>query len=187
MSSINDPEVSKLIEIADELSKVYENDQVAWKDSPFSWLKTLPSRRQGMVIENLVSSWLTDHNFSVSQSPNSEADLVINGIRVEVKGSTLWESGIYGFQQIRDQDYEILICLGISPSDAHIWVIPKEIAMTWWEEGTIIKTQHGGQSGKDTAWLQVKPDKMHECLQPFGGTLSDGLESLRARIAESRR
>lgn len=181
MSATNDPEVRKLIEIADELSKVYEDDQEAWKDSPFAWLKTLQSRRRGKAFENLVSSWLIDHNFSVSQSPNSEADLVINSIRAEVKGSTLWESGIYKFQQIRDQNYKVLICLGISPSDVHIWVIPKEIVMTWWKENKI-RSQHGGRSGNDTAWLHVNPGQIHEWLQPFGGTLSEGLESLRGNL-----
>ena len=183
MSRTNDPEVCKLIGIADELSKVYENDQEAWNNSPFAWLKTLQSRRRGKAFENLVSSWLTAHNFSVAQSPNSEADLVINSIRAEVKGSTLWESGIYKFQQIRDQDYKVLICLGISPQDAHIWVIPKEMVMAWWREDKI-SSQHGGRGGNDTAWLQVNPNKIHEWLQPFGGTLSEGLESLREIIAK---
>lgn len=183
MSTTNDTEVGKLIEIADRLSKVYKTDEKAWEDSPFAWLKTLPSRKSGKAFENLVSDWCVGHNFAVSQSPNSEADLVINGIRAEIKGSTLWASGIYKFQQIRDQDYKILICLGVSPLDAHCWVIPKEEVMAWWSENKI-SSQHGGKSGSDTAWLQVNPKEIPEWLQPFGGTLSEGLKSLRALITE---
>jgi hypothetical protein len=45
--------------------------------------------------------------------------MLINGHRVEIKFSTLWQEGIYNFQQIRDQNYEYAVCLGISPFEAH--------------------------------------------------------------------
>lgn len=181
MNTINDPEFRKFAEIAKKRSKCHKTGLEAWEKSPFAWLRKLQSRTRGKAFEELVSDWCKSHNFCVCKSPDSEADLVIDGVRVEVKGSTLWKSGIYKFQQIRDQDYDILICLGISPSDVHIWVIPKEIVMTWWKENKI-RSQHGGRSGNDTAWLHVNPGQIHEWLQPFGGTLSEGLESLRENL-----
>lgn len=52
---------------------------------------------------------------------------IIAGRRVEIKFSTLWESGLYTFQKIRDQNYEFVVCLRISPFDAHCWVISKSL------------------------------------------------------------
>jgi hypothetical protein len=53
-----------------------------------------------------VAGWCAAKGLDVTSSRNPEADRVIAGKRVEIKFSTLWESGVYKFQQIRDQDYE---------------------------------------------------------------------------------
>ncbi len=61
---------------------------------------------------------------AVERSRDSEADRVIAGVRVEIKFSTLWrDRGGYTFQQLRDQNYEVAVFLGISPFDAHCWVV----------------------------------------------------------------
>ena len=61
------------------------------------------------------------------RSTDSECDRVIEGLRVEIKGSTRWKTRGFKFQQLRDQRYDVAICLGISPFDAHCWTIPKEV------------------------------------------------------------
>ena len=85
--------------------------------------------------------------------------------------STLWKSGSYKFQQLRDQDYSFAVCLGISPRDAHCWVLPKDVILSHWREGDI-RTQHGGSTGRDTAWLSVDPNAIPQWLRNWGGTLS---------------
>ena len=40
----------------------------------------------------------------------------------------------YKFQQLRDQNYEFAICLGISPFSAHCWVLPKAEIMDRWRD-----------------------------------------------------
>ena len=57
--------------------------------------------------------------FDVAKSPDSQADRIIAGARAEIKTSTLWKNGVYMFQQLRDQNYAFVICLGISPLNAH--------------------------------------------------------------------
>ena len=94
----------------------------------------------------------------------------------------LWKNGSYKFQQLRDQNYEFVICLGISPFDVHCWVLPKTVVMQKWESGEI-GSQHGGRAGKDTAWLTVFPDNVPKWLQAFGGKLSDAI-TLVHRITE---
>lgn len=174
------------------LQAEYAAEELAWIGSPFAWIKTRSSRQIGSIGERLVAGWLAAKDFDVARSPDSEADRLINGHRVESKFSTLWKSGIYKFQQLRDQDYAWAICLGVSPFDAHCWAIPKVELMARWRESIRtgqevdgIKTQHGGAGGRDTAWLTVNPSAAGQWLARRGGRLSDASACL-ARAARRR-
>jgi lipocalin len=103
--------------------------------------------------------------------------MLINGHRVEIKFSTLWKTGIYRFQQLRDQNYEYSVCLGISPFEAHCWVISKSILKQY-----VIghMGQHTGSSGQETALLPVKPHKPPEWLAPYGGALDQAFSVLKS-------
>ena len=158
--------------IREDIEKSKEN----WNNSPFSWIITLPPGTKGKLGTLLIRQWLILKELSIGKSPDSEADLLINGHRVEVKFSTLWDEGIYKFQQIRDQNYEYIICLGISPQNAHCWVIDKD---TLHKKVIGHMGQHTGKSAKDTAWLSVNPETPHEWLAQFGGSLSDAFEIIR--------
>jgi len=94
----------------------------------------------GVIGEKLVAGWLAAKDCDVMRSPDAEADRIINGKRAEIKFSTLW-AGFYKFQQLRDQNYEFVICLGVSPFDAHCWAIPKSVLMERWRSGDI-ESQH---------------------------------------------
>jgi hypothetical protein len=150
-----------------------------WEGSPFAWLKTRPSRQVGKICEDIVAGWLAAKGFDVSRSPDSDADKIVEGKRVEIKASTRWKSGMYKFQQIRDQNYDLAVFLGISPFDAHCWVIPKQVLMEQWHTGGGLRSQHGGASGTDTAWLSVVPGKEPQWLSQHGGRLAAAVERLR--------
>ncbi|PKO20737.1 MAG: hypothetical protein CVU38_18545 [Chloroflexi bacterium HGW-Chloroflexi-1] len=122
---IKNPEVLLLASIASTLKGDHVREGAAdpWAGSPFAWIRTRPSRQVGKIGEQLVAGWCAAKDLDVVSSGDSQADRVIAGRRVEIKFSTLWESGVYKFQQIRDQDYDFAICLGISPFNAHCWVI----------------------------------------------------------------
>lgn len=173
---------SNLVAIAKTLEDEYEPRffPQQWADSPFGWLKIgLPSRTRGKAAEVLVERWLSTEQFDVSPAKGPEADLVVNGIRVEVKMSTLWEVGTYKFQQIRDQDYEVLICLGLSPSEAHCWVLPKELAFSH------ARHQHGGAAGRSNVrWFGVDPKAPPSWLLPQYGSLHEALELMRQATAQ---
>lgn len=169
---IADPEVTLLAEIATSLEGQYADDFSMWAGSPFGWIKTRPSRQVGAIAEKLVRHWCDARNLIVSRSPDSEADMVISGVRVEVKYSSLWtDNGIYKFQQIRDQNYDYCFCLGVSPFEAHAWFIPKSALMD--DKPPSLVPQHGGQRGRDTKWLSFPADSPPQWLAPYGGTLSD--------------
>jgi len=168
-----------LKKISKEICRSYEEKERAkrkvWAGSPFEWfVLDLTSRQKGAAGEKIVAEFLKRQGFSVSKSPDSDADLVVNSRRVEVKCSTLWEGGIYNFQQIRDQNYEILFCLGISPHDAHAWVTRK--SSIEWDE---ISGQHKGKDAKDTSWVQFPPSQCpYMWLRPQNGDLAKVCEEL---------
>jgi hypothetical protein len=175
---IKDPEVLVLASIAGTLKRDYVREGLddPWTGSPFAWIRTRPSRQVGKIGEQLVAGWCAAKGLDVVSSGDSEADRTIAGRRVEIKFSTLWESGVYTFQQLRDQNYEFAICLGISPFDAHCWVISKDVL----RQHVIGHTpQHMGKSGTDTFWLSfdalTPPEWLHSC----GGRLADAYEILK--------
>lgn len=168
---IEDPEVRLLAGLATTLEPDYVQDTAAWEGSPFRWIKTsLPSRTVGAVGEALVAGWAAAKGFDVTRTGDSEADRIINGHRVEIKFSTLWANGGYKFQQIRDQRYDFCFCLGVSPFDAHAWLIPKSVL----EEHVIGHMgQHSGARAQDTAWLGFKVGAAYPWMEEHGGRLAD--------------
>ena len=164
------PDFELLASAAKFLKKDLTLDNSAWEASPFEWVLQLPSGSKGKLGQRLVFQWSALKGIPVDKSPDSEADMLINGHRVEVKFSTLWKSGIYKFQQIRDQNYEFGVFLGISPFDAHCWVVSKEVL----QEFVIGHMgQHTGSGGKETAWLAVNPKNPPAWLQSSGGSLEE--------------
>jgi len=115
---IKDREVLILASIAGTLKGDYvrEGADDPWAGSPFGWVRTKPSRQVGKIGEQLVAGWSAAKGLDVVSSGDSEADRVIAGRRVDVKFSTLWESGVYKSQQLRDQNYEFAVCLAPSNS-----------------------------------------------------------------------
>ncbi len=173
--AIRDPDVQLLAAIAATLKQDYISEGAIdpWAASPFAWIRTLKSRRVGKVGEQLVAGWCAAKGFDVTRSPDGDADRVIGNRRMEIKFSTLWESGIYNFQQIRDQNYEYAICLGISPFGAGCWVLPKAILLEK------LPAQHGGVRGSDTRWLQFPASAPPPWLTQYGGTLAQAYEVLK--------
>jgi hypothetical protein len=131
----------------------------------------------GVIGERLVAGWLAAKDCDVVRSGDSEADRIINGKRAEIKFSTLWAAGFYKFQQLRDQDYEFAICLGVSPFDAHCWAIPKDVILARWRAGDI-RSQHGGRAGTDTAWLSVTVGDEPAWLREWGGSLGSAARKI---------
>ncbi|HLO15755.1 MAG TPA: hypothetical protein VK206_13060 [Anaerolineales bacterium] len=155
----------------------FEKDKSPWAGSKFEWVLRLPSASKGKLGKRLVNAWCALKGLSIESSSDSQADIMINGHRVEIKFSTLWEANIYKFQQIRDQNYEYAICLGISPFEAHCWVVSKQVLRTH-----VIghMGQHTGSKGQETAWFTVNPKSPPDWLVLCGGTLEEAYKVLKS-------
>ena len=94
----SDPDYRLFTTIAGTLKKEYvSTGPDPWSDSPFSWIRSEPSRRRAKIAEQLVEDYCKAKGLHVTRSPDSEADRLIEGHRVEIKSSTLWEGGDYAF------------------------------------------------------------------------------------------
>jgi hypothetical protein len=178
MSMTNsNPEFELLASAANYIKNEFNKDTSSWHGSPFEWVLRLSSGSKGKLGKRLVYQWCAIKGLSIDNSPDSDADMLVNGHRVEIKFSTLWENGIYKFQQIRDQNYEYAVCLGISPFEAHCWVVSKKIL----RKNVIGHLgQHTGSGGQETAWFAVNPNSPLDWLSPCGGTLEQAYKVLKS-------
>jgi hypothetical protein len=160
---------------ANYIKKDLEKETFVWSQSPFEWVLHIPPGTKGKLGKQLVYQWCALKGLSVDRSPDSQADMLINGHRVEVKFSTLWKDGFYKFQQFRDQDYGHAVCLGISPFEAHCWVISKALLLKY-----VIGHlgQHTGLGSQETSWLSVYPHNPPDWLAFNGGTLEQAFAVL---------
>jgi hypothetical protein len=172
----NDTELESLFSIAKSLKSSY-----VLEASVDPWIKTRPSRQVGKIGEQIVAEWCKQKGFVVSKSGDSDADLVLNGHRIEIKFSTLWESDVYTFQQLRNQNYEYAFLLGISPSAAHGWFVSKSVL----QQHVLGHTpQHAGKAGSDTFWTTFPATTHPNWLIPFGGTMSQVYQVMQQEIGK---
>ena len=157
---------------AEVQSEYAETGDDPWEASPFAWILNEASRRRGAIGERLVKAWARDCGMTVSGPADTGHDCVLDGVKVEVKLSTLWKSGGYKFQQLRDQSYEVAALLGLQPQIVQLWFVPK--AEIW----TRAVGQHTGAGAVDTKWLSFPASSPPSWLGPYGGTLERASSSL---------
>jgi hypothetical protein len=146
-------------------------EDAAWEDSPFNWIRDYPSGTRGAIGRDLVASILSE-----IAPPVARDGMVLEtaGKRIRVKFSMAWDSASFRFQQVRDEDFDYVFCLGLYPDAAFAWFIPKD---EFYVDGVPqerdgVTGQHGGALGSDTRWLEVNPDSVVPWLTPYGGTLA---------------
>jgi site-specific DNA-methyltransferase (adenine-specific) len=170
---ITTPDFEMLSSMAKYIRNDLEEQKELWDSSPFNWVIQLPAAKKGKLGKNLIASWCAAKGLPIDYPKDSQANLVINGNRIATKFSTLWSEGCYKFQQIRDEGYDFLICLGISPSEAHCWVFSRDFII---DRAT---PQHKGSKGAEY-WLTIFPQNPPEWIRDYGGTLDDALKIIKS-------
>ena len=153
--------------LADDYPDAVQENQ-AWVDSPFNWIRPLPPGRKGAIGRKLVARLLDANGLACARTGNL---LKVNGASISVKTSFMWGAGVIKFQNIRDSDFNFLLCLGIYPTASYGWIIPKSEI---WDNDVLqerigLKGQHGGVGGDD-AWVGIDPDDVPDWIKPYGGT-----------------
>jgi site-specific DNA-methyltransferase (adenine-specific) len=148
-----------------------EEQSDTWKNSPFEWVLQLPARKKAKLARHLVISWLAKNGIVANSLGDSSETIVIKDKRFAIKFSTIWSKGFYKFQQIRTEGYEYVICLGISPFDAHCWIFKKEYALK------NAKKQH-----KNEYWITITPNESETWAKECGGSLTNAFKILQRVI-----
>lgn len=130
-------------------------------------IENLTLRKKGKAGEQLVKAWALEEGigYHCTEARIQRSRSHTQWSKIEVKLSILWEGGSYKFQQIRDQDYDYMLCFGISPFDVHDWLIPKKLLR---DDKPGLGGQHGGKNSKETKALQSMVDKPPTWLEPYG-------------------
>jgi site-specific DNA-methyltransferase (adenine-specific) len=180
-NEVDTPELSKefqeLAASASYLQENFETKSEQWKNSPFEWLRQLSARQKGSLGRILISSWCESKGLVVEKTKDSSENLEIKGNKIALKFSTLWTSGIYKFQQIREEGYDYVLCFGISPFEAHAWVFERQYVLD------NARKQHRTGKGAEY-WISVHPQIPKEWTKKGGGSLDSALRILRKLISK---
>ena len=129
-----------------------EKQKSFYSNSIFLPLKELSSRKKGMYFEHIFKEWAKGCGLLVEKPQSSNHDCILEGKKVEIKGSFLWEDiNTFKWQQIRTrQDYDILILMSIYPDRIEIHGCSKKESIENLEikdqNGNWIYQQHGGKN-----------------------------------------
>jgi site-specific DNA-methyltransferase (adenine-specific) len=162
------PEFEMLAATASYLKEDLQEKSDLWKNSPFEWLLRIPARQKGALGGRLVAAWCASKGLPTDRSKGSSENLIINGNKLAIKFSTLWNNGKYNFQQIRKDDADYVLCFGISPTEAHCWVLERDYAISH------AKSQH-----KLEYWISFNPKNLPEWLNGCGGSLDEAYQVLK--------
>src|ERR1700744_3120371 len=87
----------------------------AWADSPFAWIRHLPPGSKGGIGRAIASGLLQGYGITATAHRHQ---LRVNGQGLIIRVAMMWETGIIKFQNIRDIDFDPILCFGIYPHKA---------------------------------------------------------------------
>lgn len=144
-----------------------------WFKGPFAQLKLLPAKAKGKRFEQIATQIFEQKQMKVQKSVNTDHDRIVDGVKIEIKGSTVTKDSDdrFSFLQIRPaQDYDFLV-LETFWFDGTIkfYRISKQEIIELIEKRVFVP-QHGGNNGKsgtfcyngsldcfeDYFWFEVK-------------------------------
>jgi len=118
-----------------------------WESSKYFKLKCMKAKQAGSRYEKIVEDIYLNANREVEAPRSTEYDRIIDGEKVEIKGSmvTKGTDNKYSFLQIRPaQEYDKVVFLAISFTEICLYEMTKEEIEIAIEKG-IFKKQHGGK------------------------------------------
>lgn len=123
-------------------------EDARYVDSPFRYLKQLHAKQKGKRYEEITESVLKRIGYKVSKPESTDYDRIVDGEKVEIKGSTLNKgTDNFSFLQIRpNQDYDLMYFSMFYPNEFVIMAMTKEQIKENIDK-KVFKNQHGGKKG----------------------------------------
>jgi hypothetical protein len=128
-----------------------ENIDDYYSGSVFQPLKQLSSKKKGKYFESIFEEYCVGKGKKVDKPLNSDHDRIVDGLKVEVKGSFIWSGSTnFRWQQIRPaQDYDIMVFIAVYHSSIEFYSATKDTVTKYVqvqnEKGEWIHNQHGGK------------------------------------------
>lgn len=137
--------------------------------SPFQHLKVMHAKQKGKRFEMITSDVCQKLGHKVEKPTNTDHDRIIDGIKSEIKGSTLAKgTDHFSFLQIRpDQDYERMIFSMFYPNELVLMEMDKQTIRKCIDDG-VFKKQHGGNKANSGTYCYYGNK---ETLSKLGATI----------------
>lgn len=138
-------------ELFNEIAARAEHDD-PYRGTAFEAFHHMSSRAKGAAFEKLASIVLESLGKTVKRAIDSDYDRIVDGSRVEIKGSFLWAgTSSFKWQQIRpNQKYDYIVFVAVYPECVKFYASTKadcDIFVTQQDSsGNYIYNQHGGIS-----------------------------------------
>lgn len=146
--------MTNLLEYVDQSLLVEEDEDPRYTNSPFRHLKKMHAKQKGKRYENITECVLKNIGYIVSRPINTDHDRIVDGLKVEIKGSTLNKNtDHFSFLQIRpSQDYDVIYFSMFYPDRLVIMAMSKDkikenISLN------IFKKQHGGEKADSGTYM----------------------------------
>jgi hypothetical protein len=146
--------VRNKIDLIDPKLLTEEAEDQRYVNSPFRNLKNLHAKQKGKRYEAITEQVLKKMGKSVGKPKNTDHDRIVNGKKIEIKGSTLNKNTEnFSFLQIRpDQDYDLMYFSMFYPNEFVIMSMDKDTILKNIQKG-IFKKQHGGNKADSGTYL----------------------------------
>jgi hypothetical protein len=170
----------RFVSIADCMNNECSMDEykINWDGSPFKWIYILPESSKGPLLEKIFRYFLTAIGFNVENRTDSEHDMIVNGMRVELKSA--FASGRINGDRLLwahiKQNYDVLILLGIFPHKILMWVFDVDDFFNSGELGTQKYLDNDG------AKLAIIAQDVPEWMTHHGGELEIGIKMAREKL-----
>ncbi|ADO97670.1 hypothetical protein SShM2_059 [Synechococcus phage S-ShM2] len=131
--------------------------QSIWEGSKFQSFRNIPSpKSKGSQGEKLVQQFMEHFGHKVTKPQNTDHDRIIDGYKTEIKLSTTWNEILsnWTWQQIRDQDYDRLIFVGINPNGISLWWATKSDIKKYILGRDGCRQHAGKDGGQELYWIQ---------------------------------
>jgi site-specific DNA-methyltransferase (adenine-specific) len=128
----------------------------AWSNTPFEWVLQLPHAQKNVIGAQLALSWCKEKGLLT----DANQPFTINSCSMTIQFAMLSANNEYVFEQIQKDQSDAVLFFGISPKQAHCWVLDMDDAISH------AKSQHNSEYQID-----FNPANPPEWLNDCGGTL----------------